>query len=155
MKKPDIVAGAIGAAIGAYVLVEGAKMPPDHIMKIGPAFFPSMLSILLIAFSILLGVSGALSKEEGGFEKIDFRGFGIWRAVISLGISGAYALVLKSLGFIPASILFIAGLMVLLGSRKPLVIALVSLGSTAGVYLVFSTLLAISLPVGIMSVFGL
>jgi putative tricarboxylic transport membrane protein len=155
MKVPDIAAGAIGAAIGGYVLIQGARMPPDIIMKIGPAFFPSMLAIGLIAFSAYLAIKGALSKESGGYEKIDFRSFGIWRAVISLGISAVYAVLVKPLGFIPTSMLFIAALMLLLGYRKILGIVLVSIGATAGVYLVFSVLLVISLPVGIMSIFGL
>ena len=155
MKVPDIAGGAVGVAIGAYVIIQSAKMPPDHIMKIGPAFFPSILAIGLIVFSVYLAVAGALTKKEGGFERIDFRRFGIWRAVISLGISAVYAVALKPLGFIPASILFIAALMVLLGAKKPLVIVFVSIGATAGVYLVFSILLVISLPVGVMRVFGL
>ncbi len=155
MKVPDIAAGSIGAAIGAYVLIQGAKMPVDHIMKIGPSFFPSLLAILLIVFSAYLALKGALSKESGGYERIDFGSFGIWRAIIALALSAAYAFFLKRLGFIPTSILFIAAIMILLGNKKPLVIVLVSIGATAGVYLVFSILLVISLPAGIMSLVGM
>jgi putative tricarboxylic transport membrane protein len=155
VKKPDIAGGMVGAAIGAYVLVEGAKMPPDLIMKLGPSFFPSILAILIIAFSASLIVMGFLSKKDGGFERIDFRKFNIWRAILCLAAAMLYAFLLKPFGFIPDTILFVLALMLVLGSRKPLELALAPLLSTAGVWFVFEKLLTISLPVGLMSVFGL
>jgi putative tricarboxylic transport membrane protein len=154
VKKPDIAGGAVGAAIGVYILVEGAKMPPDHIMKLGPSFFPSILAILILGFSAWLIVMGFLSKKEGGFERINFRDSGIWRAILSLAAAMVYAFLLKPIGFIPDTILFVLALMLLLGSRKPLELTLVPILSTAGVWFVFERLLTISLPVGLMSVFG-
>ena len=155
MKKPDIVAGAIGVAIGSYVLVEGKKMPVDHIMKIGPSFFPSMLAVGLIGFSAFLAIRGAIAKESGDFDRIDFRSFGIWRALLSLLAAVVYSLLLKPLGFIPDTVLLVLGVMLLLGSRRPLDLVLAPLLCTLGVWLVFEQLLMISLPVGILSIFGM
>ncbi len=155
MKAPDIVAGTIGTALGSYVLIEGRKMPVDHIMKLGPSFFPSLLAVGLVGFSAFLAVRGALSKESGGFDRIDFRSFGIWRALLSLLAAVVYAILLKPLGFLPGTVLLVLGVMLLLGSRRPLDLVLAPLLSTLGVWLVFEQLLMISLPVGLLAVFGM
>lgn len=155
MKKPDIVGGAVGVAIGTYVLIEGAKMPPDVVMKIGPNFFPDILAILLIGFSVFLIIQGATSKKDGGFDRIDLRSPGFIRAALSLLVSCVYAFILKPVGFLPGTALFILALMLLLGSRKARDLALVPVLASVAVWLVFEKLLTISLPAGLMSLFGL
>ena len=154
MKKPDIVGGAVGVAFGTFILIEGAKMPPDVVMKIGPNFFPDMLAMVLIGFSTILIVKGALSKTDGGFDRIDFRSPGLFRAALSLFLSCVYAFILKPVGFIPGTVLFIFALMFLLGTRKKRDLALTPVLATIAVWLVFERLLTISLPVGLMSLFG-
>ena len=54
MKTADIFGGIIGILIGLFALWEGAKMPTDVVMKIGPSFFPNILAGCLILFSIVL-----------------------------------------------------------------------------------------------------
>jgi putative tricarboxylic transport membrane protein len=154
MKAPDIVGGAIGMAIGSYVLIEGAKMPEDHIMKIGPSFFPNVLAIVLIGFSAFLILQGALSRKDGSFDSIDFRAAGVQRALLTLCTALGYAFFLKTVGFLPCTALFILILMLLLGSRKLLELILTPLIATTGVWFVFERLLMISLPAGLMSMIG-
>lgn len=154
MRIHDIAGGAAGIGTGLYVLVQGAKMPPDHIMKIGPSFFPNFVATILIGFSVLLVFQGALSRKPGNFDRLDFRSFGLWRALIALGAGAVYTALLRPVGFLPMTILFILALMLLLGARKPLVLALVPLAATAGVWLVFERLLLISLPTGLLSLLG-
>jgi len=155
MKVHDIVGGLAGIGISSYVLIRGAKMPVDHIMKLGPSFFPSVLAVVLIGFSAALVLQGALSKKPSDFDPIDFRSFGIWRVLLALLAAVAYAVLLKPLGFIPVTILFILSLMLLLGSRRPLDLVLTPLLATLGVWFVFERLLAISLPLGLLSILGL
>ncbi len=154
MRIHDIAGGAAGVGIGLYVLVQGAKMPPDHIMKIGPSFFPSLVAAVLIGFSALLALQGFLSRKPGGFEPLDFRSFGIWRALIALGAATVYTALLRPVGFLPMTVLFILSLMLLLGARRPLGLALVPLAATAGVWLVFERLLLITLPAGLLGLLG-
>ncbi len=154
MKKPDIAGGTVGVAFGTWILIEGAKMPPDVVMKIGPNFFPDALAMVLIGFSAILIVKGALSKTDGGFDRIDLRSPGFRRAALALLLSCAYAFILKPVGFIPGTVLFILSLMLLLGSRKARDLTLVPVLATAAVWFVFERLLTISLPVGLLSLFG-
>ena len=65
MKKADIVGGIIGVLIGLYAIWEGLQMPTDHVMKIGPSFFPIILSAILIAFSskVISEVSKSLGED--------------------------------------------------------------------------------------------
>ncbi len=154
MRVHDIAGGAAGVGIGVFVLVQGARMPPDHIMKIGPSFFPSLVAAVLIGFSALLALRGALSRKPGDFERLDFRSFGIWRALLALGAGAVYTALLRPVGFLPMTILFILALMLLLGARKPLTLVLVPLAATAGVWLVFERLLLITLPTGLLALLG-
>lgn len=155
MKAHDITGGLAGIGISAYVLIRGAKMPEDHIMKLGPSFFPNLLAVVMIGFSAVLVLQGLFSKKPSDFDPVDFRSFGIWRALLALLAAVAYAFLLKPLGFIPVTTLFILSLMLLLGSRRPLDLALTPLLAALSVWFVFERLLAISLPVGLLSIFGL
>ena len=57
-----------------------------------------------------------------------------------------FALVFEHLGFFIPAAIFIPGIAVLLGYRKPLTIALTTIGVLLFVYLVFITLLGVNLP---------
>ena len=54
MKTADLIGGGSGIALGSYILYEGSKMPADLIMKIGPSYFPNVLAVGLIFFSLIL-----------------------------------------------------------------------------------------------------
>ncbi len=155
MRKADIAGGAVGAALGTWVLLEGAKMPTDHIMKIGPSYYPSLLAVALIGLSAALCVQGARGKKGGDFEPIDFSSFGIYRALIALAAALVYAFLMPPLGFLPATTLFVLGLMLLLGSRKPLELIIAPPLTALGVWLVFDRLLMITLPAGLLSYAGM
>lgn len=155
MRTANIAGGAVGAAIGTWVLIEAAKMPADHIMKIGPSYYPSLLAVALIGLSAALCVQGALGKKGGDFESIDFSSFGVYRALIALASALVYVFLMRPLGFLPATTLFVLALMLLLGSRKPLELILVPPLAALGVWLVFDRLLMITLPAGLLSYAGM
>ena len=150
MKKADLVGGSAGIVLGAYVLYEGSRMPPDLIMKIGPSFFPDMMAAGLILFSSLLIVYALLGRAKGHAEAIDIRNRGIRRALVALLAIIAYAALLIPLGYPLSTPLLVGGVMVLLGKRAPLQVAAVSLGTTFCVWLIFAKLLKLSMPLGIL-----
>ena len=99
MKTADLIGGGLGIALGGYVLYEGSKMPADLIMKIGPSYFPNVLAVGLIIFSLILIVYALLGRTKGISEAISFKDKGIQRALISLLAIVAYAVLLIPLGF--------------------------------------------------------
>jgi len=150
MKIADFIGGGAGIAFGAYVLYEGAKMPADHIMKIGPSFFPNALAIGLIIFSAILIVYALLGRTKGQSEAISFRDKGIQRALVSLVAIVAYTALLNPLGYPIATVLLVGGIMALLGTRDVKQIAVVALATTFVVWVIFAKLLMLSMPMGIL-----
>ena len=150
MRIADFIGGGAGIALGTYVLYEGSKMPADHIMKIGPAFFPDALAIGLIIFSAILIIYALLGRTKGQSDAISLKDKGIQRALVSLAAIVAYSLLFIPLGYPIATILLVGGIMVLLGIRDLKLIITVSLSTTLGVWLIFAKLLMLEMPMGIL-----
>ena len=126
MKTADIIGGLIGILIGLYAIWEGTNMPPDHIMKVGPSFFPNILAGLLIIFSVASIIFALKGKSKGTVDPIRLSDKGVQRGLITLAATIVFCAVLEPLGFIPTAIIFLACMMLLMGNRKPLQLAMVS-----------------------------
>ena len=156
MKRGDFVAGAIGMAISGGALFIASDFPADVVMKIGPAFFPDMLAGLFLICSAALMVSASLAKAVPGVveDPPPVRGLslenGILRAVVTVFAVVAFIVALRPVGFIITSTAFLVAMMGLLGLRKPGLMVVVSLGITAGIYIIFERLLGLTLPAGIL-----
>ena len=150
MKTADLIGGGSGIALGSYILYEGSKMPADLIMKIGPSYFPNVLAVGLIFFSLILIVYALLGRSKGESEAISLKDKGIQRALVSLVAIVAYAVLLNPLGYPIVTVLLVSGVMILLGKRRPIQIACVSLATTFVVWLLFAKLLMLSMPMGIL-----
>ncbi len=153
MKIADFIGGGAGIALGTYVIYEGSKMPADHIMKIGPAFFPDALAIGLIFFSVILIIYALLGRSKGQSDAISFKDKGIQRALISLAAIIVYSLLFIPLGYPITTILLVGGIMALLGIRDFKLITKVSLATTLGIWLIFAKLLMLEMPMGILDGF--
>ena len=151
MKVADIFGGAIGILVGLFALWEGSRMPVDVVMKIGPSFFPNILGGLLILFSAILIVNALRGKSKGKIEPYRLSDKGTQRGLITLAAGLIFCVVLEPLGFIPTAIIFLTFMMLIMGKRNPLLIAVIPALITAGVWLVFEKVLALSMPVGILT----
>ena len=60
----------------------------------------------------------------------------------------AYIMLINWIGYILSTVLFIAGVLVYLRVRKPWLVAAVSIGVTAFLYIMFNNILMVQLPVG-------
>ena len=150
MKTADLIGGGSGIALGSYILYEGSKMPADLIMKIGPSYFPNVLAVGLIFFSLILIVYALLGRSKGESEAISLKDKGVQRALVSLVAIVAYAVLLNPLGYPIVTVLLVSGVMILLGKRRPIQIVCVSLATTFVVWLLFAKLLMLSMPMGIL-----
>ena len=88
MKTADLIGGGTGIALGCFVLYEGSKMPADLIMKIGPSYFPDLLAIGLIIFSLILIIYALRGRSKGLSEPISLSDKGIQRAAHQYGAYG-------------------------------------------------------------------
>ncbi len=153
MKIADIFGGALGILIGLFAIWEGSKMPTDVVMKIGPSFFPNILGGLLIVFSATLIVNAVRGRSKGKVEPYRLADKGTQRGLITLAAGIVFCAVLDPLGFIPTSIIFLTFMMLVMGKRNPMLIAVTPALVTLAVWLVFEKVLSLSMPAGVLADF--
>jgi putative tricarboxylic transport membrane protein len=116
----------------------------------GPGFFPFWLSLIGAVLSAVMLAQTTLAKTNEGMEISlpDRRG-----AVQALGMLVALtaaAALFEPLGYRLTMLPFIAALLVVLGARSPVAIALTVLAGSFGVFYVFYHWLKVPLPVGVL-----
>lgn len=112
----------------------------------GPAFFPGLIALALAALSIALLVRSlrATSPEQAALcAPLTTRSW------VALGAFALYLLAMPTLGFVTASVPFFAALAWLYGERRPIVIALTSIGVPVALSLIFRSGFQILLPRGL------
>jgi putative tricarboxylic transport membrane protein len=119
----------------------------------GPGFFPFWLSLLgaALAIALLAGAFRRRNQDEAGQALLP-GGAAAGRVVAILGAVAGAALLLDPLGYRLTALLFLGALAPLLGARSPVVIGIVALTGSFGVYLVFNDWLDVILPVGPLGV---
>jgi hypothetical protein len=99
MEKPrDIVGGLVVIAIGAGFIFFGRELDTGTSSRMGPGYFPFILSYLMIALGTIItlqGVRGAL--QENSFSQIPWRGL-----VLIVGAPVFFGFALRGLGLGPA-----------------------------------------------------
>lgn len=149
------IIGIICISIGTVVLSLTRSFPggTGAINISGPAFFPNILSFILIALGVLQILNGIFGKEEGIATAAE-----IWKGMkskefVNLLIMSAlfifFILAVEFLGFITTSAIFLLAVNWRLGIRlvKNLMITAVFM---LIIYLVFSMIFKVTLPTGII-----
>lgn len=147
MLTTDRVAGGVLALIGLVGVRESLQFPVGTMWRPGPAYMPVVLSLVLVAFGLLLAAAGRRSMPLSDLRWAEWR-----HAVAILGVCAFVALALDHLGYrltIGASLLFLFGVL----ERRGLVQTLVlTLAIAWGSFFLFDTTLRVPLPRGL---FGL
>ena len=137
------------AAVGAAVLLDSRGYPPSLAEGApGPAFFPRLLAVLLIACAAWLAIRawrGARERGSGAGAGSRVRRLGLWVAVAWIA---AFLLVWPRLGTVLSVPLLVVGLMWLTGERSWRTLVSVPLAFAGFIYLVFMVLLGVPLPTG-------
>ena len=114
---------------------------------LGATFVPSVLAGILVVLSLMLLVGNIISKSEDSPVSIPKRDiFGIAGLILLIA---AYIKLMSYVGFIPVSIVFLAILTWIAGSRKPVGILFFSVLTTCIVYFLFQKFFSVQLPAGI------
>ena len=140
------------AVVGAAVLLDSRGYPPSLAEGApGPAFFPRLLAVLLIACAAWLairawrGARERIGGESGAGAGSRVRRLGLWVAVAWIA---AFLLVWPRLGTVLSVPLLVVGLMWLTGERSWRTLVFVPLAFAGFIYLVFMVLLGVPLPTG-------
>lgn len=176
MIRSNVIAGAVCFGFGAFVFWLAQSVPPITLTdNLGGRFFPQLISVLFMIASAGLVVTGLMGIEISGgtvspspARKGDrpvppegsdtapaggtgarhgFRfGAGEWRLLAFIVAMLVYTLLLPLLGYIPASVVVFAAMIVIAGERRLLHVGLGAVGITAMLYVLFGVLFRMNLP---------
>lgn len=149
MRQANIVISVLLIAFTGFYAVLIARLPDRNLPHtLGAAFMPWVLAGTLLFLSLLLLINSIKDRQipvdlNTSMSLKELTGIAGFIILIVF-----YILLLNYLGFVLASILFMAALIYLSGSRKPLEISFFSVATTIVVYLLFEKFFEVQLPDG-------
>lgn len=152
----DVIIGLVVLAMGIVGYFASAYIR-DTAGSVSASTVPRLCSVILGLLGIMLAATAAAEGRSAGAGKeeaatpADYRKFMSFALLLITFI--AYALLLKVLGFLLSTVLFLVALMFLLSpgdSRRPVLFTAVSIAATAGIYCIFVVGFQVMLPAGIL-----
>ena len=141
----DRVGGLTLAALALFVIEESyrLRLPLGTLQNPGPAYVPVLLSVLLLAFALMVAALGGRARSMASVSWREWR-----HAAAILGVCAFVALALERLGYRSTIFLALVVLLGLLERRSWLTTAVFAAAFAFGSYYVFATLLRVQLPLG-------
>lgn len=134
-----------GLALGVYSITSFRRSAVQTAWILSPWLFPMLLAVFAAALgAALLGGGCRETAESRNADKPDARG--ALRALAAALMVAAYCALLPLLHFLPASALFLAGMMLFLGERRWWSIAAVAVAAPLVLYALFALFLGVRLP---------
>jgi putative tricarboxylic transport membrane protein len=147
--KRDMIASVLLITIGIAVIVWSIRLKVGTLLRPLAGFFPLLVGVGIIGLSLILLFRAWLGR--GGALKA----YGEWqRPVIMLAALAVYAVLLEPLGYIASTIFIAMVTLRILGVMSWKVIILSSVVLSVSVYYLFTRLLGVELPAGILSFLG-
>ena len=166
MSKDTIAALCLIMACGGLMLASLDIREPDYGV-LSPAVWPRLIIVIMGALSVIFFIQSAFSKDQNSDTAIAavtdtrLRSKGVveflkyWRNVFAVFITfGLYLFILPHLGMLIGNILLSFTLLTLLGGWRPLVMHLcIAIGTSGGMWMLFSFVLEVFLPRGTLTGF--
>ncbi len=144
--KRDMIGGVLLILIGIGVIIWSIRLQVGTLLRPLSGFFPLLVGFMIIVLSLILFVRGWLGRGKAP------QAFGNWqRPTIMVAGLAIYAVVLDPLGYIPSTIFISAVALRILEVRSWKVISLSSLVLSVTVYFLFTRVLGVELPAGILT----
>jgi len=144
--KSVVWTSSIFCGVGIFAMVMAIELGVGKIREPGPGFFPFIATLFLTGFSATLLIMALLGRTAG-VEPFA----GVWKrpAVMFVGLL-TYAAVINSIGFMIASAFLAILALRILGRNQWWSDVMVGLFLSVGSYFLFSRLLEVPLPKGIL-----
>ncbi len=156
MRLSDRVTGPAIALLGALAAWGGSRLPPVPGQDVGPNVFPIVIGGGMVLCGVLIALGIGRSFEEpgedfgAGMPLLRRLLFGL-RALIPPALLLFYVLAVERLGFLPTAFAMVGVAALAMGARPRLALPLALLAPLA-IHLVFSKLLRVPLPEGLLPV---
>lgn len=146
------IAGSAFAVLFAVWAFQSWQLSLQDALGPGPGFFPFCLSIIGAALAIALAIRPAAAAEQatGDESPLIPAGDALRKVVVVVAALIALAVLLEVLGYRITVAAFCAILLYVLGARRWWVIVVFALAASVGVHALFSDLLKVPLPLGIL-----
>lgn len=146
--QDSLVVFALGLALGAYSLIRFHAAAVKTDWALSPCLFPLLLSAFALLLAAALFWEGRREARGRGAESATSRPAPekLRYALGVLLLSTAYAALLPWLRFLPATAIFLAAMLLLLGERRWRMVAVLSLSVPLVLYAVFGLALHVRLP---------
>lgn len=153
MKKyTDIITGGIGLAIGIAVLIMSIQIGMAEGQTIGADFLPKIIAVLMILLSAKLTWDGVKSAKNYEDIRLDYEKNYLGVAILMVAAI-LYAQLLKKIGFIITSMLFLYLALCLISKKEEtnyVKFAVITVVMVLLIYFVFTKGFSIRLPKGIL-----
>lgn len=148
MKKVNVILAALLIGLGIFYAYLAANLPDRNLPNtLGSDFMPWVLAGCLLLLSLLLFIKTVFGStpEQFDFSISPKEGFGVIFLTVCVF---AYVKLMILIGFVLATPIFLALLMLITGSRKWKEIVMVSIFATFSIYLLFQKIFQVILPRG-------
>ncbi|MBR6114334.1 MAG: tripartite tricarboxylate transporter TctB family protein [Oscillospiraceae bacterium] len=147
--RTDRYLGIVFMLFGGVCMHSASKWPVMFASDpAGPAAIPRLLCAGIILLGLILTVGGFMKKEKA--EKPLITGVELRVLAGLTAVCIIYILLLKPIGYLLATPLLIASILLICGDRSIKRILLLSLIGTLVLFLLFYSLLRVNLPLGFM-----
>ena len=159
MQLSDRTTGLVLVGVGALAIYGGSRLPPMPGQEIGPSVFPMLIGAGLALCGALIALGIGHSYEEAAeAELASLHGevpeaakpkfYGL-RALIPIALLLFYVVASERLGFVPVAVIIIATMARTLGAKWQHALLLAAVMAPI-VHLLFSKLLRVPLPIGLL-----
>ena len=148
MKKVNVILAALLIGLGIFYAYLAANLPDRNLPNtLGSDFMPWVLAgcLLLLSLLFLIKTVFGSTPEQFDFSISPKEGFGVIFLTVCVF---AYVKLMLLIGFVLATPIFLALLMLITGSRKWKEIVMVSIFATFSIYLLFQKIFQVILPRG-------
>lgn len=135
-----LILGIVIVAMASQFKIEFGAGDP------GAGFWPAMLGALLILLAVILFFVTIKNAKELEQKTFTISTPANKRVYVMMALVVGFCVVLYFLGFYIATVLFLPVVMYILEVRSPKKIVITTAATLVGIYVVFDTLLKISLP---------
>lgn len=133
----------------AYFTMDGSLPPIMRRSPIWPSTFPKVLAVgaIVLSLAVLLGLEKAPPKEDNASDiSLSRLGeYNLGQALMLLGLMVAYALLLRPIGFLAATVLFLFCGSFILGERRFVLMGIVAILAAGSVWYLVDSVLGIFL----------
>lgn len=152
-KKQHIISSIVFLIISGVAFVSCYSQLDETSLAIHPYMMPTLTSGLMTALCILRLIIGlrmpADEKTKGKKKLIEVP----LKSLLTMGLIIIYALLMKSIGFVIMTFIYMMAQMFILkeGKKNWLLMVIISLVMSVGIYFLFTRIFNIMLPAGILS----